>query len=258
MSLIKKAWANLGIGNAKVDAILQQDVVLPGDTVMIKVDVYGGSEPQYVDDIQLRVCCQYWREAKESQTTSIRAKQTHTLARWHLPYGFVIEPGVQRTFNAELTLPRNTPVTIGDAKVWMATSLDIAKAADPSDAEGVTVRPDPLLDGVLSALEAQGLRIRRVECEAASGFQPPFVQVFEFVPTTGPFHGRWRELEMMVHRQENAWWLWFAIDRNRSGRLAMFASALDLSAASLILETHLSPDVAGQCVIDHLMTLSDF
>ncbi|MCZ8486216.1 sporulation protein [Vibrio lentus] len=27
------------------------------------------------------------------------------------------------------------------------------------------------------------------------GFELPFVQEFQFVPTTGPYHGRWRELE---------------------------------------------------------------
>lgn len=43
------------------------------------------------------------------------------------------------------------------------------------------------MDGIFSALEAQGLRLRQVECEQAKGFALPFVQEFEFVPTTGHF-----------------------------------------------------------------------
>ncbi|GAK87147.1 hypothetical transcriptional regulator [Vibrio ponticus] len=92
--------------------------------------------------------------------------------------------------------------------------LDIALAKDPSDTDILTVRPDPLMDGILTALEAQGMRIRQVECEAVDGFALPFVQEFEFVPTTGPYHGRWRELELVAYREEQQLKLWFEVDRH--------------------------------------------
>ncbi|KOO12076.1 sporulation control protein Spo0M, partial [Vibrio xuii] len=74
------------------------------------------------------------------------------------------DPGEEREFNVDLDVPWNTPVTIGDSKVWLETGLDIAMAKDPSDTDILTVRPDELLDGIFTALEEQGLRIRQVEC----------------------------------------------------------------------------------------------
>ncbi|MCV5925719.1 sporulation protein, partial [Escherichia coli] len=92
-----------------------------------------------------------------------RVPQTHVLAKWNLPYAFTIHPGEERTFDVKLDVPWNTPVTIGDAKVWLETGLDVAMALDPTDKDILTVRPDPLMDAILSAFEAQGLRIRQVE-----------------------------------------------------------------------------------------------
>ena len=36
-----------------------------------------------------------------------------------------------RDFECEFDVPLNTPVTIGDAKVWLETGLDIAMAMRP-------------------------------------------------------------------------------------------------------------------------------
>ncbi|MCV6022723.1 sporulation protein, partial [Escherichia coli] len=81
------------------------------------------------------------------------------LAKWNLPSAFTIHPGEERTFDIQLDVPWNKPVTIGDAKVWLETGLDVAMALDPTDKDILTVRPDPLMDAILSAFEAQGLRI---------------------------------------------------------------------------------------------------
>ncbi|MCW1889570.1 sporulation protein [Vibrio chagasii] len=32
-----------------------------------------------------------------------------------------------------------------------------------------------------------------------------------------PYHGRWRELEVVAHRDDKELKLWFEIDRNRDG-----------------------------------------
>ena len=110
----------------------------------------------------------------------------------------------------------------------------------------------------LTRLEAQGLRIRQVECEAVDGFELPFVQEFEFVPTTGPYHGRWRELEVVAHRDEQELKMWFEIDRNRDGAKGMLASLLGVGKLkrqlSIPLDT--SPKQAGEMVIEYLESVS--
>ncbi|MGC9403925.1 sporulation protein [Vibrio genomosp. F10] len=260
MSFFKKTLASFGIGSAKVDSVLQQEVLYPGQGVNVTIHVYGGSSEQEIDNIELKLCCRYVEEVttepgknSEGQRTR-RVNKTHTLAEWTLPYAFTIKSGEERDFNVELDVPLNTPVTIGDAKVWLETGLDISMSIDPTDKDILTVRPDPLMDGIFTALEEQGLRIRQVECEAVKGFELPFVQEFEFVPTTGPYHGRWREVEIVAHHTESELKLWFEVDRNRKGAKGMLASLLGLGELKreLSIPIGTNPELAGRQVLAFL------
>jgi sporulation-control protein len=262
MSFFKKTLASFGIGSAKVDSVLQQEVLIPGQNVDIKIHVYGGSSEQEIDNIDLKLFCRYVREVpvdnedndeyEGGQTEKQNVK--YELASWQLPYAFTIEPGEDRTFDVNLPIPWNTPVTIGDANVWLETGLDISMAIDPTDKDTLTVRPDPLMDGIFTALEEQGLRIRQVECEEADGFALPFVQEFEFVPTTGPYHGRWRELEIVAYRDEGELQLWFEVDRQKKGIGGMLAGLIGGNELNrhLVLTSNMSGDEAGQAVLAFL------
>lgn len=231
MSFLKKTLASFGIGSAKVDTILQQDVLYPGGKANVMIYVYGGSTEQLIDNIDLSLFCRYVDEevANSKNSDSGKVRRIHrnfALATWSLPYSFTIGHGETREFSVELDLPWNTPITIGDAKVWLETGLDISMARDPGDKDILTVRPDPLLDAIFNEFEEQGLRIRQVECEAAQGFSLPFVQEFEFIPTTGPFHGRWREVEIIAFRDDQLLELWFEVDRSLRGVGGMLANML--------------------------------
>ncbi|WP_162063645.1 sporulation protein [Vibrio taketomensis] len=260
MSFFKKTLASFGIGSAQVDSVLQQEVVYPGQKVNVTIHVYGGASEQAIDNIELKLRCRYIKEVPMNNNNphdngpKRRAPQSYVLAEWNLPYAFTINPGETRDFEVELDVPWNTPITIGDSKVWLDTGLDIALAKDPTDKDILTVRPDPLMDGILSALESQGMRIRQVECEAVDGFALPFVQEFEFVPTTGPYHGRWRELELVAYRQADELQLWFEVDRHREGAKGMLASLLGVGQLKrqLTLPIKLAPKDAGQQVLEYL------
>ena len=166
MSFLKKTLASFGVGAARVDSILHDDFLLPGEKASITVEVYGGATPQEIDNIDLRLCCQYMDEEQQDNDgdhngRERKVQRTFALASWKLPYAFTIEPGQQRDFQVELDIPWNTPVTIGDAKVWLETGLDISMAVDPTDKDILTVRPDPLLDAVLTPLSASDKRLFR-------------------------------------------------------------------------------------------------
>ncbi|KAB2824987.1 sporulation protein [Aliivibrio finisterrensis] len=258
MSFFKKTLASLGIGSANVDTIIHQEALVPGQKVQVTIEVTGGATEQHIDNIDLKLCCQYKKEVKRNRDSGSRTDvitQTHVLADWSLPYAFTIEPKQERKFELELDLPLNTPVTIGDSNVWVQTGLDISLGLDPKDKDPITVRPDDLFDGVLTALETEGLRIRQVECEYVKGFELPFVQEFEFVPFDGPYHGRWRELEMIAHRAKDELQLWFEIDRrHQGGALGLLSSMLGCGELKrqLSLPTRLTPEEAGKQVIDFL------
>ncbi len=261
MSFLKKTLASFGIGSAKVDTVLQQEALYPGDKVKVTVHVYGGSTEQLIDNIDLRLLCRYVDEEvvnnKDSDSQNKRrVHRRYTLASWSLPYSFTIASGETRDFDVELDIPWNTPITIGDAKVWLETGLDISMAKDPADKDILTVRPDPLLDAIFSEFEEQGLRIRQVECEAAKGFNMPFVQEFEFVPTTGPFHGRWREVEIIAFRDADSLELWFEVDRQLRGMGGMLANMLGKGEIKrhLSLSAESNPNEAAKQVLEFLDT----
>jgi sporulation-control protein len=261
MSFLKKTLASFGIGSAKVDTVLQQEALYPGDKVNVTVHVYGGSTEQLIDNIDLRLLCRYVDEEvvnnKDSDSQNKRrVHRRYTLASWSLPYSFTIASGETRDFDVELDIPWNTPITIGDAKVWLETGLDISMAKDPADKDILTVRPDPLLDAIFSEFEEQGLRIRQVECEAAKGFSMPFVQEFEFVPTTGPFHGRWREVEIIAFRDADQLELWFEVDRQLRGMGGMLANMLGKGEIKrhLSLSAESNPNEAAKQVLEFLDT----
>lgn len=258
MSLFRKSLASLGIGSARVDTLVHQDVLIPGGNLQVEIQIHGGKVSQQIDNIDLYLCCHYREEVESSRGDNQHRKETISqvckLAEWSLPYAFEIQANEERQFSATLELPFNTPITIGDAKVWLETHLDIPMAVDPKDKDRLTVRPDPLMDGVFTALELAGLRIRQVECEAAKNFALPFVQEFEFVPVSGPYHGRWRELEIVAYRDEQALQLWFEVDRRQNGFSGMLSSLLGRGELKRYLElpAGMHPQQAGEMVLEFL------
>ncbi|NMS24906.1 sporulation protein, partial [Vibrio parahaemolyticus] len=110
------------------------------------------------------------------------------------------------------------------------------------------------MDAVLSAFEAQGLRIRQVGCEEVKGFDLPFVQEVGLVPTEGPYHGVWRELEFVAHRSEQELKLWFEVDRTRKGQGGMLASLLGSGKLKreLTIPATTKPDQVGELVLNYL------
>ncbi|UJF19353.1 sporulation protein [Vibrio sp. SS-MA-C1-2] len=250
MSLFNKATASLSLGTTQVDATIEQSNIIPGSHVELKIHAQAGSEEQEVSHLVVSLCCQYI----EQQEIEERVKKSYALTQWQLPYAFRLNENEQRTFDAILSLPPNTPITIGDAQVWLEISSKIEDNFDPKEKDQLTIRPDLLQDAIFDALESEGLRIRNVECEAVSGFALPFVQEFEFVPVAGPFHGLWREIEVVSYHDDQQLHFWFEVDRQLKGMRGMLSSLVDRNEAHyhLSISTKSSPQDAALQVVNFL------
>ncbi|MGD6871432.1 sporulation protein [Sutcliffiella horikoshii] len=243
MSFFNKALASVGIGAAKVDTKLVESSFVSGEEIRGIVEITGGSVEQQIDEIYLTLLTNY---IKESNDTKVHKQAV--LEKKKIVDPFVIGVNETKEIPFTITLPHDTPVSMGNTKVWLQTGLDIKNAVDPSDKDVVQVKPSPLISTILSAAEQLGFRLRKVECEAApyrwkNHF--PFIQEFEFVPTSGPFRGKLDEIEMIFSNNNgSSVELILQVDRKVRGIGSFLSEALEMDETFIKLRVT-NQDIPG-------------
>jgi len=227
---MKKILASVGIGNATVDTVLANDTVRPGDAVDAVVKVEGGDAEQTVDRIELDVETRYRGEEGYEEAT---------VDRLHLTDGFTVEPDESTSYETTLDVPYATPLTMGDASVWVDTDLAVSMAVDPEDEDRLEVRPTERMETVFDAAEDLGLSFRTADCEAdpyGRYTDRRFVQEFEFRPAGGPYRGDLDELELVFDPSPEALTVYAEVDR-RGGLLSELADADERKTSFALPET---------------------
>jgi sporulation-control protein len=225
MSFFNKVFASVGIGSAAVDTKLQKDTYMPGETVNGVVEIKGGKVEQQVDEIYLTLNTTYLRESDDKKYTV-----TASIDRFRLTTPFTVRPNEQKDIPFSFQLPFDTPLSIGRSKIWVTTGLDIKGGVDPSDKDSLKVVPNQLMSAVFKAIDNLGFRIREADCEEAPRRlrgRLPFVQEFEFVPTSGLFRGKLDELEVVFFPSGNGSLdIMFQVDRRARGLAGLFSEAM--------------------------------
>ncbi|MGF1756242.1 sporulation protein, partial [Vibrio makurazakiensis] len=157
--------ASLGIGSAKVDTILDSVEVFQGGTINGQVHILGGDVEQQIDAINLVLCTEVKVETEDSTSY-----ENFALGRIQAVEPFVIQPGETKQVPFHLKLNDETPVTALNAlknqsHVWIETTLDIDFAIDPKDRDFVVVKPLPVVQKVISAIEASGMAMVKADVE---------------------------------------------------------------------------------------------
>ncbi|MEH7305382.1 sporulation protein [Neobacillus drentensis] len=225
MSFFNKVFASVGIGSASVDTKLEKDTYMPGETVNGVVEIKGGKVVQQVDEIYLTLNTTYLRESDDRKYTV-----TAAIDRFRLTTPFVILANEKKDIPFSFQLPFDIPLSIGRSKIWVTTGLEIKGGVDPSDKDYLKVVPNPLMSAVFTAIDQLGFRIREADCEEAPRRirgRLPFVQEFEFVPTSGLFRGKLDELEVVFFPSGNGNLdIMFQVDRRAKGLSGLFSEAL--------------------------------
>ncbi|MFB9325848.1 sporulation protein [Paenibacillus aurantiacus] len=223
--MFNRFLASIGIGSATLDTLLEKARYTPGEEVRGVVRMKGGSVEQDVDTIEVSVMTEYIKESNDH-----KHNVTVALARFHVSSPFKLRAGEQKEVPFSFVLPLETPLTIGRAPVWVKTELAIRGALDPGDNDRIEVVPTQGMATVLEAVEQLGFRLRKAECEYASriGGRYPFVQEFEFVPTSGSYRGRLDELEVIFYNRGTELEVLLQIDRKARGLAGLFAEAMDM------------------------------
>lgn len=234
MSIFNKVLASVGVGNAKVDTKLNSAAFVAGETISGVTEIVGGNVSQSVESIYIKVYTTYEREANDNKYTDSVA-----ISSYKINDPFIIEKGEKKVIPFSFILPQNTPVTMGKTKVWLQTGLDIKNAVDPGDKDMIEIRPNAFIQSGLMAAQNLGLKLRKVDCEEAprayKGISQ-FVQEFEFVPTSGPFRGRFDEVELtFIPRGSDQFELLIQVDRKVRGLGSLFSEALNMDESYIRL-----------------------
>lgn len=234
MSFFNKVFASVGIGAASVDTKLEKDTYMPGETVQGVVEVKGGKVDQQIDEIYLSLNTTYLKESDDR-----KYNVTASIDRFRLTTPFTIKSNEKKEIPFIFQLPYDTPLSIGRSKVWVTTGLDIKGGIDPSDKDYLKVMPNQLMTAVFNAVDNLGFRIREADCEEAPRRlrgRLPFVQEFEFVPTSGLFRGKLDELEVVFLSSGNGTLdMMFQVDRRARGLSGLFSEAMGMDETNVRL-----------------------
>ncbi|TMO60273.1 sporulation protein [Pseudoalteromonas aurantia] len=235
MSFFKKVLGTVGIGAAKVDAILEYNQIAPGEEISGTVKIVGGKIEQEINKIDLNVVCNYTVEKENDDGESVTINKNHTLAKYHINESFTISPSEEKLIPFAFDLALEAPITVGQSRTWLTTNLDIDMALDKSDKDFIHVTPTELQQAVIDSLEELGFKLYESDCEgieSASFSRLPFVQELEFKTISGDFHGRFDEVEIVFFNRGEQLEVIFEIDRKAKGLMGFFAEALDLDESN--------------------------
>lgn len=172
--MLKTIMNRLGVGGARLDAVLDRRSVRIGERLTGTLHVMGGDGSLTATHAEVKLMT---RVEMDDHMVSVpiavaRINGPIRLEGEHrLPFG--------------IDLPAFTPVTSygGRSVVWIASELDVPLAVDPKDVDPVEVQPAPEQAAVIAAMGQFGLRLAKTDVEARGGWMGRrFVQEFEFRP----------------------------------------------------------------------------
>lgn len=223
MSFFKKMLSKVGIGAARVDTELYNEVFTPGEGVKGVVTITGGSVEQEIDAVYFKIKSTFEDEIEidtDDGEEEVDITRSAVIESFQISEPFTLAPEEVVSFDIDFTLPPDTPATVGKTKTWVETGLDIKMAVDPGDKDYIHVLPHPLVDAVLNSLLSMGFVITEVVCEPAPpgmGMRVPFVQEFELKPDQGHFKQRLDEIELIFRVLDDGIEVFMEVDRKARG-----------------------------------------
>lgn len=230
--MLKNLLASIGIGGAKVDTIVNNPQLAPGETLEGVVRMQGGSVDQQVASVTLRLIthCQ-------GEDSSFDVEIGH----FTLTEPMLLRAGQSAEIPFAFDLPYYTPVSVHKSASWLRTGLAVSGAVDPQDTDRLQVLPTIEMERVLQAMEGLGFRLREVETlhSKYGRWGAPVVQEFEYAPSP-ELRGRLSEVELYLFPEPGQFEVIMQIDRKAKGFSGMLSEMSGMSERYVQLK--LSPD----------------
>ncbi|MGF1552286.1 MAG: sporulation protein [Paracoccaceae bacterium] len=177
--MFRKVLASLGIGGASVDAVLERQEVVVGETLRGEVRIETGSVEQEIREVALELVTSCLVEPPRGDD-KVRADITVASARVNPGR---IGAGERRAIPIAIEVPVSAPLSVGSTSTRLKTRLDVAGALDPGDSDRVVLAPNRAMRAVFDGLRQEGFRLAETEVEYDRRRANPFVQEFDFKPS---------------------------------------------------------------------------
>lgn len=219
-------------GKVKVDTRLQKTAFMQGETVTGEVRVINGGTVQEFPEIRIKTSTRY-----NVERAKYSSAQGHSFFEFKLLDRFTLQPNEEKVVPFSFQLPLDAPVTSirpqqGEKqRVWVQTMLGNTAGEDGRDDDLIEVHPHPFVQKILNALQTQGFRLYKMDCERDQQrtmqiqrlYAPndphryvekhPYEQEFEF-RASGDLGWKLEELEVIFRFLPDQLEMIFQIDRH--------------------------------------------
>jgi sporulation-control protein len=166
--MLKSILGAVGIGGAKIDCVLNQGEVHPGQSMSGELRLYGGQVAQVIDGVALRLMTRMDVESDEGTYST-----DHCLDQWLIHQQIQLARQQTQVIPFTCEIHPETPITvfpqhpqiINHCRVWIDTRLEIDWALDATDVDGLAVHPTPIVALVLEACDQLGLVLQSADVE---------------------------------------------------------------------------------------------
>ncbi len=229
--MFNKLLAKVGIGNAKVDTVLNNTTLTQGDIAEGMVHIQGGKVEQDINKLTISVMTM----AKGEREVDGEDEEYYTskkIGSIQMEMAMKLEAGEKYEIPFSFKLPSETPITSlapgkNESKVWIYTELDIESGLDSGDRDYLTILPHPAVGMMVDKFLENGFQFKKVDVEVGHLRTPNFssssgiYQEIEMRPASGGFFS-WNsrtinEVELSFVVEEDVVHLLVEVDRSFSG-----------------------------------------
>lgn len=220
--MFKSFLASLGVGAAKIDLILNRDVLVMGEEATGKIVLKGGEVEQRIEGLSVEFCL-----ASSYKKGDRRVNVNEKIAAIPITTEtFTVAPDQVKEYPFSFTCPDYLPVSSVNTRYYFQANLEIKKGLDAQDRDYVEVHPSGLQKNFLDGFKALGFVHRG---EGYTGSSDQGYQIIQFHPTTW-LKGEYDEIvfKYQPHATQHGVSGFFELDKRTSGLLGMIADELDL------------------------------
>lgn len=226
MGIFNKVIAStLGIGGCKIDTVIYNREVRAGEEIRGVLKIYGGKVEQLIEKVVMDVTTQYEKEVDDKDV-----KYNYRIERATIKINKVVHPNENIETEFAFKIDENCPISTKKYPVWISTQLEIDAAVDHNDKDYITILPSVGVNNVLSILQQEGFKVKKIEnrYKRKSYSSKPFIQEFEFVPSTGAHRRSVDELEMIFNHTKSSLEIYMEVDERAKSLGGLFKEALDM------------------------------